>query len=238
MDWNKQYRDRIQKSPGADYLSQVGHTEQGRPISSRQFEELFNQIVELLNLASDDMILDMCCGNGLFTQRLARLSQGAVGVDMSGDLIDIAKSDHAAPNLTYYQCDARHIDTLPLPAERKFTKVLMYAALQHFREEDLTVLLQHLMAVTEPGAIFLFGFIPDAGLADRFYDTPERRAERDRRIAEGTDPIGQWWARDTLRRCAGAAGLDCDFADVPPGHQAARYGLKAVLTRPVSPEAE
>ena len=232
MDWNKQYRDRIQNAPGTDYLSQVGHTEQGRPISPAQFEDLFNQIVGLLGLASDDVILDLCCGNGLFTQRLASLSRGAVGVDMSAELIDIARSDHAAPNLSYHACDARQIDTLPLGDGPKFNKVLMYAALQHFGQDDLKALLQTLMPVTEPGAIFLFGFIPDADLAHQFYDTPERRAERKRRIEEGTDPIGEWWKRETIQDCAANAGLSCRFADVPPGHHAARYRFHAILERP------
>ena len=231
MDWNTQYRDRIRKSGGGDYLSQVGHTEQGRPISNEQFIELFNQITDLLTLAPGDTLLDLCCGNGVFTQKLAKRCQTAVGADLSEDLINIAQTDHAAPNLTYYACDARHIDTLPLPAEPKFSKVLMYAALQHFGRNDLRGLLLSLWPVTETGTVFLFGFIPDADLAHQFYDTPERRAERQRRIEEGTDPIGEWWKRDTVKQCAEEAGLTCTFAEVPPGHHAARYRFHAIMKR-------
>ncbi|WP_203292324.1 class I SAM-dependent methyltransferase [Maricaulis parjimensis] len=234
MDWNKQYRDRILKSPGEDYLSQVGHTEQGQPITQEQFENLFSQIVQILDIGPDDWVLDLCCGNGLFTQRLAKLAKGAVGVDMSAELIDIARSDHAAPNLSYYTADARCIDSLPLASDTRFSKVIMYAALQHFQEDDLRVLLQKLIGLTKPKSVYLIGFIPDFDLADRFYNTPERRAERDRRIADGTDPIGEWWKRDTLRRCAREVGLDCMFEDVPAGLHASCYRFHAVLKRPES----
>ena len=85
-----------------DFLKQVGHTERGRAISDAQFRAMLASLRARLDLRTDDVLLDLCCGNGVFTRHLAGHVHHAVGVDFSRDLIAIAEAHHRADNLVYH----------------------------------------------------------------------------------------------------------------------------------------
>jgi 2-polyprenyl-3-methyl-5-hydroxy-6-metoxy-1,4-benzoquinol methylase len=73
-------------------------------------------------------ILDMGCGTGWFTARLAELGS-VIGVDLSETAIDIARG--AFPNVTY---SAGNLLTLPLP-EKHFDVVVSQEVIAHVEDQ-------------------------------------------------------------------------------------------------------
>ena len=56
-------------------------------------------LIELLNPQKDERILDIGCGSGQLTQKIAELAKEAVGLDYSADMIADAKAKF--PEVTF-----------------------------------------------------------------------------------------------------------------------------------------
>lgn len=231
-DWKDFYDSRVAALAPQDHLRQVGHTVMGEPIPQSHVDALLGQIAALLALAPESRLLDLCCGNGVFTGRLAPQVATVLGIDLSEALIAVARRDHAAPNLHYLVMDAQQVGSCGTRPEAPFDRILQFAALQHFSPESFGPVLDGMLRIAAPGVRILLGFVPDAALQDMFYDTPERRAEHARRQAEGRDPFGHWWQRETLTAMAAQRGLEVSYHDLPAALHAARYRFHAVLQHP------
>ncbi len=231
MDWKACYEARVANSDPTDHLGQVGHTVNGAPISEADFAALRDQIADLLALGPQDRLLDLCCGNGLFTQPLAQHVAMACGADLSPELIRVARLGHPAPNLDYVELDACSADCLADRDEAPFTRVLIYAAWQHFDQVSGAKVLTAIKRITTPDSRILLGFVLDAALKDSFFDTPERRAAHETHVAAGTDLFGVWWDRGDLASLAADCGFICSYAAAPAMAHAARYRFNALLAR-------
>ena len=231
MTWLARYYDRrAAAGDGRDFLRQVGHTEGGRPISEAQFGTMLGRIRAALDLRPDDVLLDLCCGNGVFTRPLAGMVGRAVGVDFSPELIAVARAHHAAGNLRYGVQDARRLHELP-EAEGSFTKVLMNAALQHFTPAEFEAQLAALRRLTAPDAAMLFAFVPDAsrraGFEAALRPGPGLRLRR----LLGRDLLGTWWDRDQVTALCARLGLAAEFLAVDPSLDGARYRMDIRVRR-------
>lgn len=231
MDWKTYYDARVPSFDPQDHLGQVGHTVNGQPIPQEHFRALLEQIAETLAPEPGHSLLDLCCGNGVFTQPLAARVRVLYGIDISGAMIRVARADHAAPNLRYAVLDARDVASLADTPEAPFDRVLLYGAWQHFDPDTGGEVLAGLRQVTAPDARILLGFVPDLARRDQFFDTPERRAAHARHVAAGTDMFGTWWDRAVLTALCAGHGFDCTYSALPPLVQAARYRFNALLAR-------
>ena len=66
-------------------------------------------LVELLNLSNSDTLLDVCCGNGLITNRLSKYCSAVLGIDFSPLLIDVATQNNPYSSVEYLTGDATTI---------------------------------------------------------------------------------------------------------------------------------
>ncbi len=101
-----------------------------------------------LELRPGERILDVACGNGYWTRKLA-VAHGcmAVGIDLSERDIAAAQRHHNGPHCTYLLSPA---ETLPFPAEA-FDKVISVCALEHFSSD--TAALAEIARVLKPNGI-------------------------------------------------------------------------------------
>lgn len=224
--WAKHWASFPLRFPPGDHLRQVGKTVGGRPIAASRVERIVHSIVTALDLDCGDRLLDLCCGNGLLSARLAGHCARVVAVDYSKPLIEIARRDHRRPNLVYLHTSALELDGVG--AEAPFDKVLMYEALQHFVPAELPVLLRVMEPHTAPVFRLMLGSVPDRGRRDRFYDTPRRRLVAWLRGLAGHDALGTWWERDELASSLAGAGLDARFSPQPPELHTAHYRFDVV----------
>ncbi|WP_340643823.1 class I SAM-dependent methyltransferase [Phenylobacterium sp.] len=226
-DWRGHWDGGAPLPQGA--LAQVGRTVGGKPIDPAQMDRLVAAIEAALDLRADDVLADLCCGNGLVSVRLARRCAAVVGVDYSRDLIAVALADYGAPNISYLQRGAQEIgpDDFPAPG---LNKVVMNQGLQYFDEAMLRDLLVNIDACAGRGMALFFTDIPDVALIRAFYDTPARWAEYERRRAAGEEALGTWWSRDHLGGVLADHGYGVEFR-VDPGRFTAHYRFDVLATK-------
>ena len=222
------YDDRTAKTP-SDLLKQVGHTESGEPIAAYRFDRLVEDIATRLDLTPQDRLLDLCCGNGVFTARLAPRVESVVGLDFSPGLIDVARTHCDAPNAHFAVADVRRLPPLEPEGGGTFSKVLMYAALQHFPKAFLGPLLDDILAMTTDDPVILIGFVPEQRRRFAFYDSWPRRLTYLSRKLVGKDVMGSWWSRADFETACAARGLECSFHPIAEGLKAHDYRFDAVI---------
>jgi cyclopropane fatty-acyl-phospholipid synthase-like methyltransferase len=214
-----------------DFARQVGKTVNGHPMSSAQVDAMVDDVVERLAIDRRDRVLDLCCGNGLITRRCAARCREIIGVDFSAPLIRTASAHFSAENIRYVEADVRR-----LPAwlfDEPPTKIYMYEGLQHLGTSDLEGILASLRCSAARSAPILLASVPDRDRLWNFYDTPARREEYHRRVAEGTEAIGQWWSRADLMALTERCGYSVEFTALNPALHGAHYRFDA-LCRVVS----
>jgi cyclopropane fatty-acyl-phospholipid synthase-like methyltransferase len=226
-EW-KEYWNRAPLVENDDPLRQVGKTVNGISITAEQFAAIATDIHHRLALRGEDIVLDLCCGNGAVTCEVARHCKQIVGVDFSAPLIRTARARFQPPNSEYVLADG-----CDLPADtvrRPFTKIYMYEALQHFSTSQLDVLLDQFTSVPGRQSIIYFGSIPDAARIRDFYNTPDRWAEYERTLANGTEAIGQWWRRDELASVLRGRGYAVTLLEQAPVMHGSHYRFDALCT--------
>ncbi len=215
-----------------DFLRQVGHTVGGTPYSRSEFEAMIASIRGALQLGPDDVLLDVCCGNGVVTTELAKHCARVVGIDFSAPLIDIARRFHGRDNVVYRRMNALAQDDEALATDGPFSRVLIYAALQHFGPEDLERLLTGLLKHASVSSVILLGAVLDSARKHLFLDTPEKRELYRTYRIEGRDRLGTWWDKDFVRQVCQRLGLPCVIDDSSPGRAGGHYRFDAVIPVP------
>lgn len=116
----------------------------------------------LLNPQAGQDILDIACGNGLTSRRLAVLGANVTAFDFSASLIDRAKkrSTHLQSLLSYHIIDATDEKQLLSLGEGNFDSALSNMAL--FDMADIEILFQTLPRLLKPKGTFVFSLMHPA----------------------------------------------------------------------------
>src|SRR5579872_5262431 len=93
IDVREFYEKHARSRDPKDFQSQVLRAPHGRPVGSEQVDMLVDAIARGLDIKADDVVLDLCCGNGVITDRIFAQCSGGVGVDFTPYLIDVAKEN-------------------------------------------------------------------------------------------------------------------------------------------------
>ncbi|MFO1048005.1 MAG: methyltransferase domain-containing protein [Geminicoccaceae bacterium] len=115
---------------------------------ARFVAELGMPVLELLAPRPDERILDLGCGDGALTARLAELGCEVVGVDADPDMIRAARARGL---------DARLADGAALPFEGEFDAVFSNAAL-HWMKKDPDAVVAGVARALRPGGRFVGEF--------------------------------------------------------------------------------
>ncbi len=114
-------------------------------------------LVRLLELDRPMKILDLACGFGRHTNRLAALGHQMTGVDLTPGFIELARQDAARRNVQvdYYQGDMRQIDY-----ENEFDRVmLIFTAFGYFEDNENLLVVQKIAKALKPGGLLVFDSI-------------------------------------------------------------------------------
>jgi SAM-dependent methyltransferase len=128
----------------------------------------FAHIVEHLGLGLRAQVLDVGCGPGWLSEYLARCGYWVTGVDISEDMVDIARGRVAAiPGLigegVEPQAEFHAMPVRELPWENRFDAAILYDTMHHFDDEVATLRVIH-RALAPGGRIYIReGVRPEPG---------------------------------------------------------------------------
>lgn len=125
------------------YAANAGH--------HRLFDE---RVLGPLEIAEDAAVLDVGCGSGHLTARLAELAPRGrvVGLDAEPDMVAYASRTHLSPNLRFVCGLAQQVDALP-EVKGPFDLAISTAALHWVPEDDHPAVLAGIAGVMRSGGV-------------------------------------------------------------------------------------
>lgn len=210
-----------------DFWGQVKRTVGGVPVPQDQIDMIVYSVLEGLCICKEDILLDLCCGNGALTSLLFRHCQGGVGVDFSEYLIEIANRNFTkAPRETYVLKDVvDYCETSP--TSHIFTKALCYGSFSYL-ESDRAERFLCLLRGNFPNLTHVYiGNCPDRDLLKEFVDKQvfELGSEDD-----PESPIGIWRTKEEFSDFTTSCGWMASFRKMPKTFYASHYRYDVVLT--------
>lgn len=200
--WSRFWLDETRNLAGRDEQSQVLRVRNRQPIDPARWSDTVAHVAGQLQLASDDVVLDLACGNGLFAAAFAGQVRSVHGVDLSPTLIAALK----ARGLANVTADAIDVRDARFPS-CTFTKIIWYAGIQYLPENDIVDVLRRVRDWLTPGGRLLVGDVPDRRKLWSYFTTPERQAAYFDGLAQRRPLIGTWLEPEWLERLCASVGL-------------------------------
>ena len=188
---------------GKDEQTQVLRTLNKQPISKQLWEFTLKGIGEHIAPHSDDMLLELCCGNGLLSRYFAPMVKNVTSVDVSEHLVRIIDRKQY-PNITPLVSDIRELDFDDL----SFNKVIIYAGIQYLTYAETTVLFEQVYRWLKPRGIFFLGDVPDYFKRWVFFNNPERQAIYFQNLKDGEAIVGTWFEPEFFEKLGTFAGYN------------------------------
>jgi 2-polyprenyl-3-methyl-5-hydroxy-6-metoxy-1,4-benzoquinol methylase len=201
MDW-KAFWNESPQVRDADFCRQVGRTFRRAAYSERQLEVLVERILFHLSPSSTCTLLDVACGNGLITNRLAPYFTTITAVDFSEPLIETARTHFGRQNIHYLVGDAVELKDV----RDRYDRVLVSAALQHFSPAQAARLFQRLKDIVAPGGRIVLGDVADGDRIWNFHSGVAGRCQYALDRLRGRRIIGHWWSPSAIERLAADLG--------------------------------
>jgi cyclopropane fatty-acyl-phospholipid synthase-like methyltransferase len=167
-------------------------------------------IINSLDLNPSDIVLDLCCGNGLITQMLSEKCKSVTAIDISEELInqiDVEKYQ----NIETMVSDIRDVEF----EKDAFSKIIIYAGIQYLSYKETILLFRAVFKWLQTNGIVYIGDIPDINRIWRFYNNTERESIYFNSIVDETPIVGTWYSQDFLKKMA----QYCGFKNVKIIHQ-------------------
>ena len=156
-------------------------------------------LVELLNLSNSDTLLDVCCGNGLITNRLSKHCNTVLGIDFSPLLIDIATQNNTYSSVEYLVGDATTITKI---TNHKFDKIVLNFSFQYFNFEDGLRVVSEMKKLLKPNGLILLGDIPDQKRFWTYYNTFPKRFFYFKQWLFKQPKMGKFWSAQEMMKIA------------------------------------
>ncbi|MCR2821048.1 class I SAM-dependent methyltransferase [Lederbergia panacisoli] len=109
---------------------------------------------ELLDVQADHTVLDIACGNGNFSRRLAEKAANVVAIDYSSKMIERAKLRSELKQIEYKVLDATDFDSLIALGNDRFNSAVANMALMDI--VDIQPLLKALFYLLKDNGVFVF----------------------------------------------------------------------------------
>jgi ubiquinone/menaquinone biosynthesis C-methylase UbiE len=161
-----------------------------------------SHIVSSLSIDKENMVLDMCCGNGIVTEMMADHCKNIIGIDQSEELIAEAKNNSKKNNVDYILGDV--LEASKLLNNKKFDRIYIEFSLQYFdRNRAGEKLLREAVNLLTPSGKIFIGDIPDKKKLFKFYNTIPKLFYLFTGKLRRKNPMGKFWSKRELKQlCA------------------------------------
>ena len=130
---------------------------------------LTTEIIQWLNPQPTETILDLGCGDGVLTAKIAETCASVDGFDTSTNLIGSARNAYSMlPNVDWHVVDCRYLESCGLFKEGTYNKVFSNAALHWILRDPSTrkSVLRGAYKALQPGGDFVFEMGGAGNVAD------------------------------------------------------------------------
>jgi ubiquinone/menaquinone biosynthesis C-methylase UbiE len=206
---------------------QIGRTINKKPISDDLWQETLSFICQELHLKKEDMVLDLCAGNGLLSLPISKQVTHVTAVDLSDKLICQLNLINI-PNITTIKKDVNEVDF----SANKYSKVVFYFSIQHFDLKDVVIIFEKVFKWLKPKGIFYVGDIPDIEKLFVFYNTEHRVKIYFDSIKKNEPIIGTWFSKTFFERLGKYVGFnDVQIIGQPSHFYNAHYRFDVKLIK-------
>ncbi len=200
-------------------FSQVARTLNKQPMSEAMFLKMTAHLIKKLELEPDHMVLDFCCGNGLFSTEMAPNCQHITAVDFCEKLIRDMEQ-WVPENVSGVVSDALEIKFQP----ESFHRILFAAALQQFTQVEVIRLFKSLCRWLKPGGLLLVSDILDSRRIWEFFNNEEREDIYFQNTMEEIPVMGTWLDHVWLEKLSRHSGFShAQVLDQPEDYWYAHY---------------
>ena len=195
-------------SQDIDEQSQVGRAIRKQPISDELFERTVEWVSGKMRLDRNSDVLELCCGNGVWTIPFARQVKSITAVDFSKPLLEILSKKCDTQNIknaNIVYSDVCAIDNFA----GSYSHIFWYFAIQHFSEKEVICIFEktHGILKNNGGGVVYIGDIPDREKLWDFASTEEYVKMYFDSVKNGTPAIGTWFVKNDLVKLAEYAGF-------------------------------
>ncbi|GAB1309609.1 hypothetical protein KH5_22920 [Urechidicola sp. KH5] len=223
MNWKKYWNDHASKQ-GGDLIAQVQRKD------AKSTELTINHIIRNLNISKIDEVLDVCCGNGILTEAIAKKCHGIVGVDQSEALLNVAKLKSKQKNSQYILGSALELHSVL--EGKSFDKIYLQFSLQYFtKKRGGARLIKQLLTVLKPGGVIFIGDITNKDKLFHFYDTPIKKARFLKQQLQRKNNMGKFWKRSELELICTKLGVNGTYLEQPSELPYAHYRFDFIITK-------
>jgi predicted TPR repeat methyltransferase len=227
MEYWKEHFNTNATQFASSLFKQVDMTVNGKEVGADQVDFRVKAMVENLNLTKDDILLDICCGNGLLTDKLSGIVNFVYAVDFSEGLIEIARKKNQHANCRYDVGDLTKID---LQQYNSINKLSVYSGLQYISLGELDVFFKKIAACNKP-LLAYFSNVPDKEKLWNYYDTDAKKEFYFQREEEGKPHIGTWFNKNEIAHIAESSGLTCKFLEIDKAVNTSYYRFDILLSK-------
>ena len=220
------YKEHPKTCDPDDFWGQVKRTVNGKPVTQDQIDMIVQAVCNSLNLSKEDLLLDLCCGNGALTTYFFEKCSGGLGVDFSEYLISIAisnfkkssKEDFLLKDIIEFVQNYHH--------PKIFTKAVCYGSIQYLHKQSAFKLfrnirnrfcnIQKLFIGNVPNKQFMKDFFKD-NYIEGIEDSP-------------ASSIGVWWSKEEFAQLAKSTGWIPKFLNMQEKFYSSHYRYDVILT--------
>lgn len=231
MDW-KNYWD--QHANQANALQQVARTGYSEEKMHRLMQQQAEWIAEQLGLDKSSNLLDVCCGNGVFTACLLPYCATTTGIDLSSKLIAQAERQ-AKFTQGFFEADALHLDQWEQYTANlgRFNAITICFSFQYFEtvQKGMKVI-AGLLPLLKSGGKLLLTDVPDRARFFNHYHSFNRIAGLIVQMAKGKNVMGKFWAEEELVLICKQLGVEGKKLTQPTHFPYAHYRMDYLITKP------
>jgi len=220
------YESHARSCDPGDLQGQVMRNPYGKSVGPDQVAMIVDAIGDGLDLGPDDVLLDLCCGNGAITDPIFARCRGGVGVDFTPYLIEVAKKNfERSPDRLYLLADAlEFVETTD--DTNRFTKAFCYGAFQCLAESTAIGVLAALRRRFPNLQRMFIGNLPDLDRVGRFF---ERDIPSPEELKRYDTLFGIWRTEQEMAKLAAGCGWRTEFSRMPSAFYGAHYRFDATL---------
>ncbi len=207
MNW-KRYWNEIAKLNANSSAGQVQRDEQENTLIT------VNYICKQLDIKKTDIVLDVCCGNGMITLEVAKRCTEIIGIDHSEELLNIANQNNSKINCSFHLTSA--LELKKAVDEQLFDKIYLQFSFQYFDKKNQGFLvIKEMLACLKPEGKIFIGDITNHSKLDVFFESKSKRMHYYYSSFRGVNSMGKFWKTSELEKICKKLEVNGTYLEQP-----------------------